>query len=110
MAMENFLDSFISNQSQENALVIIFNYFYALVIILIQLVKRYAAWNGYLWNVANSIIKHAPHSNYNNNIYNNNNIDHVIVYIKIKYSVETEDRLRKQCMKKPEEFFKNDKS
>ena len=45
-----------------------------------------------------------------NNIYiyiyiYNNNIDHVIVYTKIKYSVETEDRLRKQCMKKSDEFL-----
>ena len=68
----------------------------------IQLIKRYAAWNGYPWNVVNGIIKHILRNNDDNNTYNYNDKDTVRIYIKIRYSGETADRLIKQCMKKNE--------
>ena len=66
----------------------------------IQLIKRYPAWNGYARNVIKGIIKHALRNNDNNNTFNDNDIDAVRTYIKIKYSGETANRLIKQCMKK----------
>ena len=68
----------------------------------IQLIKRYAAWNGYPHTVANNIIKH-------DTTFNDNDIDAVTIYIKIKYSGKTADRLIKQCMKKLYKSFKNEK-
>ena len=65
--------------------------------------------NGYPWNVVNDIIKHALHNNDNNNTFNDNDIDAVRIYIKIKYTGETADRLIKQCMKKLYKCFKNEK-
>ena len=71
----------------------------------IQLTKRYAAWNGYPWNVVNGKIKHTLRSNNNNNNNNNNTFkdndtaDAVKISIQIKYYGETADWLIKQCMK-----------
>ena len=75
----------------------------------IQLIKKYAAWNGYPCNVVNGIIKHALHNNDNDNTFNNNDIDAVTFYIKNKYSGETADRLIKQCIKKLYKCFKSEK-
>ena len=75
----------------------------------IQLIKRYAAWNGYPRNVVNGAIKHAPRNNDNNNTFNDNDTDAARIYIKIKYSGETADRLIKQCMKKLYKCFKSGK-
>ena len=66
----------------------------------IQLIKRYAAWHGYPQSVVNYIIKHTLRNNDNNNMFNDNEIDDAVrIYIRIKYSGETADRLIKQCMK-----------
>ena len=54
----------------------------------IQLIKRYAAFNGYPWNVVNSIIKQALHINDNNETGNDSNINAVRIYINISYSGE----------------------
>ena len=76
----------------------------------IQLIKPYAAWNGNTRNNVNDIIKHAlPNNDNNYRLYNDNDIDAVRMYIKIKYSGETADRLIKQCMKKLYICFKNEK-
>ena len=76
----------------------------------IQLIKRYAAWNGYPQNVVNYIIKHTLYNNDNNNMFNDNEIDDAVrIYIKIKYSGETADRLIKKCMKKLSKCFKKQK-
>ena len=46
----------------------------------------------------------------NNNTFNDNDIDVAVrIYINIKYSEETADRLIKQCMKKLQKCFKLDK-
>ena len=58
----------------------------------IQLIKRYATWNGYPGNVLSGIRKHALRNNDNNDTFNDNDIDAVRIYIKIKYSGETADR------------------
>ena len=71
--------------------------------------KTYAAWNGYPRNVVNGIIKHVLPNNDNNNTYNDNEIDDIRIYIKIKYSEETAARLVKHCMKKLYKCFKNEK-
>ena len=73
----------------------------------IHLTKRYAAWNGYPWNVVNGKIKHTLRNNNNNNnnndnnsTFNDNDIDDAVkISIKIKYYGETADWLIKQCMK-----------
>ena len=76
----------------------------------IQLIKRYAACHGYPQSVVNYIIKHTLRNNDNNNMFNDNEIDDAIrIYIKIKYSGETADRLIKQCMKKLYKCFKKEK-
>ena len=48
--------------------------------------------------------------NTDNNTSNDNDTDVVRIYIKIKYSEETADRLIKQCIKKLYKCFKNEKS
>ena len=73
----------------------------------VQLIKRYAAWNGYPRNVVNDVIKHALHNNDNNNTFNDGAVR---IYIKIKYSGETADWLIEQCIKKLYKFFKKEKS
>ena len=76
----------------------------------IQLIKRYAARNGYPQNIVNYIIKHTLRNNDNNNVFNDNEIDDAVrIYIKIKYSGETADKLTKQCMKKLYKCFKKGK-
>ena len=58
----------------------------------IQLIKRYAASNGYPQNVANGIIKHTLRSKDNNNTFNDNDTDVAVrIYINIKYSGERAD-------------------
>ena len=76
----------------------------------IQLIKRYAASNGYPQNVANGIIKHTLRSKDNNNTFNDNDTDVAVrIYINIKYSGETADTLIKQCIKELYKCFKKDK-
>ena len=76
----------------------------------IQLIKRYAAWNGYPRNVVNGIVKHTLRSNDNNNTFNDNDIDVAVrIYINIKYSGETADTLIKKCIKERYNCFKKDK-
>ena len=48
--------------------------------------------------------------NSDNSTSSDNDIDVVRIYIKIKYSEETADRLIKQCIKKLYKCFKNEKS
>ena len=50
----------------------------------IQLIKRYAAWYGYPRIVVNGIMKHALRDNDYNNTFNDNDIDAVRIYIKVK--------------------------
>ena len=75
----------------------------------IQLINRYAAWNCYPRNVVNGIIKYALRKNDNNNTFNDNDIDAVRIYNKIKYSEETAGRLIKKYKKKLYECFKNER-
>ena len=76
----------------------------------IQFIKRYAAWNGYTRNVVNGIIKHTLGNNDNNKTFNDNETDEAVrIYIKIKNSGETTDRLIKKYMKKLHKCFKKKK-
>ena len=75
----------------------------------IQLIKRYAVWNGFPRNIVNGIIKRALRNNDNNNTFNDNDIDAVTIYIRIKYSGETANRLIKQCIKKLYKCLKTEK-
>ena len=76
----------------------------------VQLIKRYAAWNGYPRNVVNGIVKHTLRNNDNNNTFNDNDIDVAVrIYINIKYSGETADTLIKKCIKERYNCFKKDK-
>ena len=50
-------------------------------------------------DAVNSITKHTLFNNNDNNTFNDNDIEAMRIYIEINYSVETANRLIKQCMK-----------
>ena len=76
----------------------------------IQLIKRYTAWSGFPRNVVNYIIKHTVRNNDDNNMFNDNEIDDSVrIYIKIKHSGETANRLIKQFMKNLYNCLKKEK-
>ena len=103
MEMENFLDRSLVIRAKKNCTANYFNN-------KIQLIKRYAALNGYPQNVANGIIKHTLRNKDNNNTFNDNDTDVAVrIYTNIKYSGETADTLIKRCIKELYKCFKKDK-
>ena len=66
----------------------------------IQLIKNYAAWNGYPKHIVNSIVKRALRDKESNNIKEESARDTVKIFIDLKFSSNTGDRIVKNCIKK----------
>ena len=74
----------------------------------IQLIKNYAAWNGYPKHIVNSIVKRALRDKESNNIKEETTTDTVKIFIDLKFSGNTGDRIVKNCMKKLHKCFKKE--
>ena len=66
----------------------------------IQLIKNQAAWNGYPKQIVNSIVKRALRDKESNNIKEETTTDTVKIFIDLKFSGNTGDRIVKNCIKK----------
>ena len=66
----------------------------------IQLSKNYEAWNGYPKHIANSIIKRALRDKESNNIIEETTTDTVKIFIDLKFSGNTADKIFKNFIKK----------
>ena len=66
----------------------------------IQLIKNYVAWNGYPKHIVNSIVKRALRDKESNNIKEESARDTVKIFIDLKFSSNTGDRIVKNCIKK----------
>ena len=73
----------------------------------IQLIKNYAAWNGYPKHIVNSIVKRALRDKESNNI-KEETTDTVKIFIDLKFSGNTGDRIVKNCIKKLYKCFKKE--
>ena len=74
----------------------------------IQLIKNYAAWNGYPKHIVNSIVKRALHDKESNDIKGESATNTVKIFIDLKFSGHTGDRIVKNCIKKPYKCFENE--
>ena len=74
----------------------------------IQLIKSYAAWNGYPKHIVNSILKRALRDKESNNIKEESTRDTVKIFIDLKFSGNTGDRIVKNCIKKLYKCFKKE--
>ena len=74
----------------------------------IQLIKNYAAWNGYPKHIVNSIVKRALRDKESNNTKEETTTDTVKIFIDLKFSGNTGDRIVKNCMKKLHKCFKKE--
>ena len=72
----------------------------------IQLIKNYAAWNGYPNNIVNLIVKRALRDKESNNITEESTTDTVKIFIDLKFSGNRADRIVKNCIKKLYKYFK----
>ena len=66
----------------------------------IQLIKNYAVWNGYPKHIVNSIVKRALRDKESNNITEESTTDTVNIFIDLKFSANTADRIVKNSIKK----------
>ena len=66
----------------------------------IQLIKNYAAWNVYPTHIVNSILKQALHDKESNDITRESTTDTVKIFIDLKFSGNTLDRIVKNSVKK----------
>ena len=74
----------------------------------IQLIKNYATWNGYPKHIVNSIVKRALRDKESNNIKGESTTDTVKIFIDLKFSGNTGDRIVKNCIKKLYKCFKKE--
>ena len=66
----------------------------------IQLIKSHAAYNGYPNHIVNSIVKQGLRDEKSNNIKEKNTTDTANIFIDLKFSCNTTDKIVKNCMKK----------
>ena len=74
----------------------------------IQLIKNYAAWNGYPKHIVNSIVKRALRDKESNNIKEETTTDTVNFFMDLKFSGNTGKRIVKNCIKKLYKCFKEE--
>ena len=74
----------------------------------IQLIKHYAAWNCYPKHIVNSIVKRALRDKESNNITEESTTDTVKIFIDLKFSRNTADKIIKNCIKKIYKCFKKE--
>ena len=75
----------------------------------INLIKDYAAWNGFPKRISNSIIKRALQVNNSNTTMSKKaNTDSVKIFFNLNYSGETAERMVKSCIKKLYRNFKRE--
>ena len=75
----------------------------------INLIKDYAAWNGFPKRTANSIIKRALQANNSKTTRSKKaNADSVKIFFNLNYSGETAERMVKSCIKKLYRRFKRE--
>ena len=74
----------------------------------IQLIKNFAAWNGYRKHIINSIVKRALRDKESNNIKEESTTDTVKISIDLKFSGNTGYRIVKSCIKKLYKCFKKE--
>ena len=75
----------------------------------INLIKDYAAWNGFPKRIANSIIKRALQTNDSNTTRSKkDNTDSIKIFFNLNYSGETAGSVIKKCIKKLYKSFKRE--
>ena len=74
----------------------------------IQLIKNYAAWNGYPKHINNSIVKPPLCDKESSNITEKSSRDTVKIFIDLKFSGNTGDRIVKNYIKELYESFKKE--
>ena len=75
----------------------------------INLIRDYAAWNGFLKRIAESVIKRALQANSSNTTRSKKaNADFVKIFFNLNYSGETAERMVKSCIKKLYRSFKRE--
>ena len=75
----------------------------------INLIKDYAAWNGFPKRIAKSIIKRALQANNSNTARSKKaNADSIKIFFNLNYSGETVERMIKSCIKKLYRSFKRE--
>ena len=74
----------------------------------IHIFKNQAAWNGYKKHIVNSIVKRTLRDKGSNNITDETTTDTVKIFVVLKFSGDTADRIVKSCVKKLYKCFKKE--